>query len=225
MVVLLQVGTAKLCRVFTTQVYYRRRPKTANIILLTRECAYFALTIFAAFIRVAKLVGSTIFFVGRMDVPFLSAGVAELTYFGVYLDNYPQVFLMDILQHEAHKHPYIETFGAMCLLKLKYYGNAFGNKVGSTWRILLVLMLMPWLTKYRTMTRPKMRDQEDGTAFVADETEGIDVSEEENSKAQRELRGLKRQVLQLKEQLLISQASQRRLVLPSREEVSTIETE
>ena len=126
-VILIQLVSFLLCRIFTSVTYYRKRPKATNILLLTRECAYFALTIFTALVRGAKLVLITIFFVGRVDVPFLAPGIAEFRGLGVYIDNLPQVFLMDILQHEAHRHPFIETVGVMCLLKLKH-GRQFASK-------------------------------------------------------------------------------------------------
>lgn len=193
-VVLLQVGSAKLCRTFLAEAYYRKRPKSANIIFLTRECAFFGLTIFTALVRVVKLIVTSIFFVGRMDVPFLAPGVAELEYFGVYLDNHPQIFLMDILQHEAHRHPLVETFGVMNLLKLQH-GREFGTKAGSTWRLLFVLILMPWLTKYRSMARPDMRD-------LAYEKE-YDETDDQEEKSE----DLKRHIRRLNQQLLIMQAS------------------
>ena len=68
------------------------------------------------------------------------------------LDNHPHIFLMELLQHEAHRHPYIEMFGAVCLLKLRT-GDAFVSRAGSAWRLLLLLMLMPWLTQYRRLAR------------------------------------------------------------------------
>lgn len=192
-VVLLQVGSAKLCRTFLAEAYYRKRPKSANVILLTRECAFFGLTIFTALVRVVKLIVTSIFFVGRMDVPFLAPGVAELEYFGVYLDNHPQIFLMDILQHEAHRHPLIETFGVMNLLKLQH-GREFGTKAGSTWRLLFVMILMPWLTKYRSMARPDMRD----LAYA--EYDEADHHEDKS-------KDLKKHIRRLNEQLRIMQAS------------------
>ena len=70
------------------------------------------------------------------------------------LDNYPSIFLKDILSHEAHRHPYIELMGVMYLMKLRY-GENFGKRAGSTWRLIFVYALMPWLNKYRIIDRNK----------------------------------------------------------------------
>jgi len=43
-------------------------------------------------------------------------------------------------------------FGAVCLLKLRS-GHNFVNRAGSAWRLLLLLMLMPWLTRYRRLAQ------------------------------------------------------------------------
>jgi hypothetical protein len=61
----------------------------------------------------------------------------------------------DLLLHEAHRHPYVERLGALCLLKLNR-GDAFGTRGGSAWRLLYVLSLMPWLKKYRANARKMM---------------------------------------------------------------------
>jgi hypothetical protein len=112
----------------------------SNVVLLMRECGFFALTVGYTLFRVIKLIGTTILFVGRLDIPFLSSGVGEVEYFDFKLDNDPYVFLVDLLSHEAHRHPYIQIFGAVCLLKLRY-GPRFVTRAGSAWRLLMVAML------------------------------------------------------------------------------------
>lgn len=42
------------------------------------------------------------------------------------------------------------------MLKLRYREN-FGRTAGSCWRLIFVFALMPWLNKYRIMTRPEKR--------------------------------------------------------------------
>lgn len=78
-------------------------------------------------------------------------------------------------KHEAHRHPYIDTLSVIYLYKLRY-GENFGKRAGSTWRLLFVHALMPWLSKYRiidqdkeamdraeaeTSTQPENNDEED----------------------------------------------------------------
>ena len=77
---------------------------------------------------------------------FLAPGVGAIG--PIQLDPYPFVFRRDLLSHEAHRHPYIELFGLLCLLKLRC-GNAFGSRAHASWRLLFVLTLMPWLKQYR----------------------------------------------------------------------------
>jgi len=66
----------------------------------------------------------------------------------VELDGFPHAFRRDLLVHEAHRHPYIEQFGLLCLLKVRCR-DVFGRRANAAWRLLFILTLMPWLTKYR----------------------------------------------------------------------------
>jgi hypothetical protein len=125
---------------------YRQRPFSANLAYLALEWANFPLSVGFILIRMIKLVIAAFLFIGRIDTPFLAARVGQLG--GFELDNYPTVFMKDILQHEAHRHPYIETIGVMYLMKLRYRDH-FGLRAGSIWRLLFVYALMPWMHKYR----------------------------------------------------------------------------
>jgi len=120
--------------------------------VLVRECGLVALTQPFVIVRIFKLLLTSILYVGRVDTPFLydSAGQAG----GLRVDREPYIFQMDILQHEAHRHPYIETLGVMYLSKLRH-GDKFCTLAGSCWRLIFVYVLMPWLSKYRAMRRPQ----------------------------------------------------------------------
>ena len=63
------------------------------------------------------------------------------------LDIFPFIFRKDILTHEAHRHPYLERIGLIYMTKLRH--ESFGNTACTSWRLLFVFALMPWLRKYR----------------------------------------------------------------------------
>lgn len=114
-----------------------------------------------------KLIFTSALFVGRIDTPFLAPGVGR---FGALeLDNYPHTFLKDILSHEAHRHPYIELMGVMYLMKLRY-GENFGRRAGSTWRLIFVCALFPWLNKYRIIEQEDHKEIDDLELVIHKET-------------------------------------------------------
>lgn len=125
---------------------YRKKPGAANIMFTVLEVWNIALTLGFVFIRAVKLVLISILYIARIDTPFLATGVGR---FGpVELDSVSIAFEKDLLIHEAHRHMFIERFGLLCLIKL-HAGNKFANRAGSAWRLLFVLITMPWLRKYR----------------------------------------------------------------------------
>uniref|UniRef100_A0A6U6KSK7 Uncharacterized protein n=2 Tax=Odontella aurita TaxID=265563 RepID=A0A6U6KSK7_9STRA len=139
------------------EAFYRPKPARANIITLALEAANFALSFGFIIVRSVKLLFISAFYIGRIDTPFLAPGVGNpWGYFE--LDNYPTIFTKDILAHEAHRHPFIEMLGTVYMLKLRH-GDYFGSRAGSCWRLIFVFALMPWLSKYRLMTRANMRDE------------------------------------------------------------------
>jgi len=123
--------------------FYRRHPAIANIVGLMLECWNIALAAGFVLIRAVKLIFTSAFYIGRIDVPLLHVH-GRLKPWSV--DLYPMIFRADILAHEAHRHPYIETIGLVYLYKLRY--QEFANTAGSTWRILFVMTLFPWLRRY-----------------------------------------------------------------------------
>jgi len=133
--------------------FYRSKPARANILSLFLEAATFGLSVGFIFMRAIKLLLAAGMWIGKIDRPFLASGVGNL--WGYFeLDGYPSIFQRDILSHEAHRHPWIELFGAMMMMKLRY-GDSFARSAGSSWRLIFVYSLLPWLSKYRTLTRSK----------------------------------------------------------------------
>jgi len=90
-------------RRFTSQALYRKRPRFANIVLVGRECAFIGLSVWFTISRIAKLLLTMIMFVGRLDIPLLAPGVGSFDEWGFQIDSHPRMFLVDILQHEAHR--------------------------------------------------------------------------------------------------------------------------
>ena len=128
------------------QAFYRTRPAGANIYFLALEWANFALTVAFALGRFAKLLAVATLSVGRIDTQILSD---DVMYLGpIDMDAAPTMHTRDILIHEAHRHPYIEALGSFYLTKLRY-GNRYCTRAGSTWRLIFVYALMPWMQKHR----------------------------------------------------------------------------
>lgn len=128
---------------------FRSEPKTANVVSLFWETSSFVLSILFVISRAVKLGLLSIFYVGRVDTPLLAPNVA----LGPIKDNGPLTFRKEIIISDAHRHPYMELLGLMYLMKLKH-GKAFGTNAGSTWRLIFVSALMPWLSKYRIYKNP-----------------------------------------------------------------------
>ena len=161
LVLLIQWFVVKSFRSVSSEAFYRKRPAVANLVVLTRECGLVALTQSFVIVRIIKLLVTTILYIGRVDTPFLHGSRGQVG--GFRVDKEPFVFQMDILQHEAHRHPYIETLGVMYLLKLRH-GNNFCTLEGSCWRLIFVYVLMPWLSKYRATRRPQVVAEDDETS-------------------------------------------------------------
>jgi len=130
--------------------FYRTKPFAHNLLTIALECWHLQLTLLAVTTRFAKFVVVIILYLGRFDRPILMDDIS--------LDNAPFWYRHLILSTEAHHHPYIERLGLMYMMRLRY-GDRFGRKSGSTWRLLFVFALMPWLQKYRIKNNEIDKDE------------------------------------------------------------------
>jgi hypothetical protein len=83
------------------RAFYRERPLSANISLLALEWANFPLSVGFVLVRTIKLILSACMFIGRIDTPFLAPKVGQIG--PIELDNYPTIFMKDLLQHEGRQ--------------------------------------------------------------------------------------------------------------------------
>lgn len=109
------------------------------------------LTLGFVFARAAKMILISCVYIGRIDTNTLAR---HINFFGLTIDEDDEAFHVDLLLHEAHRHPYIERLAMLYLVKF-HQGSKFASRDGSRWRLLVVLALMPWLQRYRTIQRPK----------------------------------------------------------------------
>lgn len=93
--------------------------------------------------RAIKMILMTCVYIGRIDTSYLAGHV---NFFGLLIDKEYQAFHIDILLHEAHRHPYLERLIMLYMVKI-YHGKSFVTREGSCWRILFVTSLMPWLRR------------------------------------------------------------------------------
>ncbi|VEU37742.1 unnamed protein product [Pseudo-nitzschia multistriata] len=139
---LIRALLGRCCRVAFFNGLYRKKPAHANIAMLALEWANYFFTIFIIIVRMIKMIIATTASLGRIDRPFLAKGR------GRKLDKLPQVHTCDLLAHEAHRHPFVETLGLVYLMKFRY-SESFCHRAGSAWRLIFVYALMPWLHKHR----------------------------------------------------------------------------
>jgi len=158
-------------RLNTFSGFYRKRPAAGNIWFIVMEVWNVALSVGFMLARSIKMIVIGLLFIARTDTPFLAPGVG---YVGrLNLDHYPVTFKRDLLLHDAHRHCWIERLGVMYLLKLKHR-DQFATRGGSCWRLLWVLIFMPWMHKYRALSDAGMIDGE------------IQTSRKEDSKMRRQ---------------------------------------
>jgi len=129
-----------------TRGFYTSNPLITNVFGVALECWEIALTGLVMFVRTVKIIVAAVLFIGRIDIPFLADGADTLG--PLVLDPYSVYFRQDLLSADAHHHPYIERLGCMYLMNLRH-GEEFCNMHGSTWRLLFIFALMPWVQNNR----------------------------------------------------------------------------
>ena len=65
--------------------FFRKRPGAANLMGIALECWNLGLSIGFILVRAYKLVTLTLFFIGRIDVPFLAPAMGDVGPIGMYL--------------------------------------------------------------------------------------------------------------------------------------------
>jgi len=154
--ILLKVFLTKACRARYYRAFYRTNPANANLSTLALECWFLGLGGGVLLGRFTQFILGAAFWVGRTDVPFLSE---DVNIAGYAFDYVPTNFVKELLQIEAHRHPYVERLVTMYMLKLK--DDSFVTEAGSCWRQLFVVTLMPWLMKYRVFSKERILDSLD----------------------------------------------------------------
>lgn len=131
---------------FFAGFYRKKSPAFGNIFNLALESWDFGITSGYVVLRFIKIILVTFSYIGRFDTPLLSEEANNAGCF--YVDTYPLILRSCLLGMDAHRHPYLERLGLLYMMKLKF-GNQFGRRSGSMWRLLFVFALMPWLRKFR----------------------------------------------------------------------------
>jgi hypothetical protein len=85
--------------------FYRKQPAGANIMMVVMECWNLGLSSGYILARSMKLILLAIFYIARVDTPFLADDVGY-----IIGDTYPEYFRKDILIHEAVSVGFVRCF-------------------------------------------------------------------------------------------------------------------
>jgi len=183
----LKMTLSKIYRKVQYRCFYRIQPQAAVMTSLAMECWYLAIGGSYLIARIGQLLFGAAFYgkcrpasvtrlvaggindlpfcgiccsfttfalVGRIDVPFLSGDVKVM---GYQFDYAPIYYTKDLLVHEAHRHPYLERLAQMYLMKLRNE-KSFICDAGAVWRQLAVMVLFPWMIKYRVHDKDRQAE-------------------------------------------------------------------
>jgi hypothetical protein len=150
-VIITRLIAVKCLRSAYFAAFYRKKPFSGNIMTIIMECYSVAISVWFMVVRGIKILIIGALYIGRIDTPLFAPGVGILG--PIEIDNWPSVSRKEILVHEAHRHPYIEMLGFLYMMQLRY-GSEFATRACSTWRLLFVSALMPWLHRFREVSRP-----------------------------------------------------------------------
>jgi hypothetical protein len=191
-----------------TKGFYTSNPIITHFFGIALECWSIALTSLSMLVRTIKIIVAAVLFIGRIDIPFLADGADKLG--PVVLDPYSSYFRQELLSADAHHHPYIERLGCMYLMMLKH-GEEFCDMPGSTWRLLFIFALMPWVQLSRiTDDEENPEDEDDEAKPKKKKPTSLTLSSEngkvtlesamaKNSDLMKEIEILKAKILSMKE--------------------------
>lgn len=127
--------------------FYRKVPVLSNILSALLDTWSIAVAFGFILSRSLKLIITTCFYLGRIDSHMLDTNVNNVNEV-ITIDSLPDSFTIDLLLHDAHRHPYLERLGLIYMLKINK-GKSFATRAGCSWRLLFTLALCPWLRSYR----------------------------------------------------------------------------